>query len=78
MYLYIAEALYELIDTWWDVNVLGAGIVVAFGIELIDTWWDVNDIELLGALVTMYRINRYMVGCKLHKSKTNGNRQRWN
>ena len=34
--------LYELIDTWWDVNEDKRNIVAIYSQELIDTWWDVN------------------------------------
>ena len=40
-------SLHELIDTQWDVNLLGASIVVAYGVELIDTQWDVNALGYL-------------------------------
>ena len=55
---------FELIDTWWDVNLHLLQITISVFIELIDTWWDVNTVS--EAVVGLYdlRINRYMVGCK--------------
>ena len=35
-----------LIDTWWNVNVVGAGIAIFRKFVLIDTWWNVNLLTL--------------------------------
>ena len=32
----------ELIDTWWDVNIINIKKHITHKKELIDTWWDVN------------------------------------
>ena len=55
--------LFELIDTWWDVNQIVVQIRSKELWELIDTWWDVNKITTI-MNVEFQGINRYMVGCK--------------
>mgnify|MGYP006911643261 CR=1 FL=1 len=54
----------ELIDTWWDVNLLATSACPFLNIELIDTWWDVNPDKNAFSQYEPTRINRYMVGCK--------------
>ena len=36
------QLIFELIDTQWDVNVIGCGLDRLNWNELIDTQWDVN------------------------------------
>ena len=54
----------ELIDTCWNVNILGAKPLVSVVIELIDTCWNVN-LKIRRSFVRQSRgINRYMLECK--------------
>ena len=55
---------WELIDTWWDVNLYRKVSITIEELELIDTWWDVNILSAEIDLPVQGGINRYMVGCK--------------
>ena len=54
----------ELIDTWWDVNVLPKTYAKLFEEELIDTQWDVNMQKARFYDRMVFEINRYIVECK--------------
>ena len=57
------DAVQELIDTLWNVNILHQKGRCDRVYELIDTLWNVNN-KQLAEIVTEYRINRYIMECK--------------
>ena len=60
----IFDVTYELIDTCWDVNLIGEVNALADYMELIDTCWDVNLASGTNNTAVTNGINRYMLGCK--------------
>ena len=54
----------ELIDTLWNVNAQPIKTTAGAASELIDTLWNVNLKLDTSGIVSVVRINRYIMECK--------------